>query len=144
MAPLIKPDKVIPPEDPIVLELANTTLPLSVELLVLLLYKALPLTPLPLSVKLLELLYPFRSKAAPELTVMPLATPLSTPTSLSVLLAVTEIEPVDPDTVVGIKVVKGFWLELATLMIKDPLSVTEPVPSEPTPVAFPTCSVVPV
>ena len=86
---------------------------------------------------MLELLYPFRSKAAPEFTVIPLATPLSTPTSCNVLLAVTETEPVDPDRVVGIKVVKGFWLELATLMINEPLSVTEPVPSEPTPVAFP-------
>ena len=74
----------------------------------------------------------------------PAPTPLSVPTNLSVLFALTVIEPVEPLSTLGRSVVIGLALEAATLITTEPLSVTKPVPSEPTPVAFPTCSVVPV
>ena len=52
------------------------------------------------------------------------------------------IEPEDPLMMLGNKVVFGLALELATLIIKAPLSVTPPVPKLPVPAALPTCKVV--
>ena len=145
-APLMAPDKVIVPVEPIELELANAMVPLKVAGVALLLYKELPDIPVELRLKLLALLWPFKSKAAPVLTVTPLETPLSVPTNCKVLLASTVMEPVDPNTILGNDVVTGLEIELATLMMSAPLSVTAPVPSEPVPdrFAFPTCKVVPV
>ena len=140
------PDKVIAPVEPIELELANAILPLKVAGVTLLLYKELPVIPVELRIKLLALLWPFKSKAAPVLTVIPLAAPLSVPANCTVLLAPTVIEPLEPETMLGNAVVTGLDTELATLMMSEPLSVTAPVPKEPVPerFAFPTCSVVPV
>ena len=132
------------PVEPMVLELANAMLPLKVAGVALALYRALPLTPAPLSVKLLALLKPFRSKAPPVLTVDPLATPLSAPINFKVLLAFTVIDPVDPAVMLGKSVVFGVALELATLTITVPLSVTTPAPRVPVPAALPIWSEVPV
>jgi len=79
------PDKVIVPVEPIELELANAMVPLKVAGVALLLYKELPEIPVELRLKLLALLWPFKSNAAPVLTVTPRETPLSVPTNCKVL-----------------------------------------------------------
>jgi len=135
--PLILPESVILPVEPIELELAKAILPLRVAGVALLLYKALPLIPVEFRVKLLELVYPFRSRAEPEFTVTPFATPLSVPTNFNMLLASTVIDPADPDTMLGKEVVTELALELATLMTIEPSSVTVPEPKVPVPDALP-------